>query len=313
MNATSSLTRRGFVLGSVAACLAAARAGAAQAPRPRITFSFSLYGMQSLDLNVALETCAKIGYDGVELATMPKWPANPLILGKMERARLRQRLRDLNLSLPALMENLPLDVEDKVHQSQLERLRAAAELGHDLSPDAPPLVETILGGKAGQWDTVRKRYADRLGDWTGVAAKTRTVVALKPHRTNAMNLPEHALWLLEQVKSPWLKLGYDFSHFQYRNLTLENTLKAMLPETRFVHVKDVRIEKERVQFLLPGDSGQIDYVQLLKQLQGGGYQGTVCVEVSGMISNQKGYDPVAAARRCYQNLQPAFTKAGLRK
>jgi inosose dehydratase len=94
-------------------------------------------------------------------------------------------------------------------------------------------------------------------------------------------------------------------------MSLSDTLKAMLPVTRFVHVKDTRINKDRAEFLLPGE-GSTDYPAVLKQLQAGGYRGCVCVEVSGMIHSRKDYDPVATARRCYQNLAPAFRKAGVR-
>ncbi len=306
------LSRRRFLTGTVAGVAVLSQLRAGPTAKAALPFAFSLYGMRSLGVVAGLEACAKIGYDAVELAVMPGWPADPRTLGKDERRRVRQRLRDLNLTLPALMENLPLDVEDKIHQAQVERLRGAAALGQELAPDAPPLIETILGGKPGQWDMLRRRFADRLADWARVGEAARTLIVIKPHRMNAMNLPEHALWLLRQVQSPWIKLGYDYSHFHYRALTLADTLKAMLPQTRFVHVKDVRVEKERVQFLLPGETGQIDYASLLKQLRGGDYRGCVCVEVSGMISGRKGYDPIAAAQRCYQNLLPAFQQAGLR-
>lgn len=308
------LSRRRFLVQS-GVCLAGGMVCPAtwgQQPRPAISFGFSLYGMRSLTLEAGLEACARIGYDAVELAAMPDWPADPRRLTREQRQRLRQRLRDLNLSLAALMENLPLDGDAQSHASHLERLRAAAELGHDLAPDAPPLVETILGGKPGQWDKLRRQFADRLSAWARLGEKARTVFVVKPHRLQAMSLPEHAVWLMDQLKSPWVKLGYDYSHFQFRQLSLEDTLRTLLPHTRFVHVKDVRLDKERVQFLLPGD-GQIDYPALLKGLQAGHYRGCVCVEVSGMLSGQKGYDPLAAARRSYDNLVPAFRKAGLRR
>lgn len=308
----NTLSRRQFLAGTLAGSTTLPAALAGDPKKPAISFGFSLYGMRSLGLVPGLEACAKIGYDAVELAVMPGWPADPRGLTKDERRRVRQRLRDLNLTLPALMENVPLDVDDKAHQAQMERLRAAAELGQELAPDTPPLIETILGGKVGQWDMLRKRFAERLADWARVGEKTRTIIAIKPHRSNAMNLPDQALWLVQQVKSPWIRLGYDYSHFQYRDLAMADTIKAMLPQTRFVHIKDVRLDKGRVQFLLPGETGQIDYASLLKQLHGGGYRGCVCVEVSGMISGQQGYDPIVAARRCYQNLAPAFQKAGLR-
>ena len=117
---------------------------------------------------------------------------------------------------------------------------------------------------------------------------------------------------MEQVRSPWIKLGYDFSHFQHRDLTIEGTLRTLLPHTRFVHVKDTRMEAGRAQFVLPGDGG-IDYVELLRRLREGNYAGCVTVEVSGMVQNQSGYDPLAAARRSYQNVIPAYERAGLRR
>jgi sugar phosphate isomerase/epimerase len=307
------MNRRQFLAGAVTGSVVSRSVLGGSPQRPAISFGFSLYGMRSLGLTAALETCAKIGYDAVELAVMPGWPADPRGLNKDERRRLRQRLRDLNLTLPALMENLPLDVDDKAHQAQLERLRLAAVLGQDLVPDAQPLIETILGGKVGQWDTLRKRFAERLADWARVAETARTVIAVKPHRGNAMNLPEHALWLIQQVNSPWVRLAYDYSHFHERELPMADTLKVLLPHTRFVHVKDVRLDNGRVQFLLPGETGRIDYAGLLRQLAAGGYRGSVCVEVSGMLSGQPGYDPNAAARRSYENLLPAWRKADLRR
>jgi len=266
--------------------------------------------MRSLALDAALTACAKIGYDAVELPVMPDWPADPARLNKEQRRQLRTRLADLNLALPALMENLPLNVDEKTHRLQLSRARAAAELGRDLAPKARPLIETILGGRPGEWDTLRKQFAQRLANLAEIMAATETILAIKPHRGQALNLPEHALWLLEQVKSPWIKLAYDYSHFQFRKLTVAETLKTMLPHTRFVHVKDVREEKGRTEFLLPGD-GSIDYVELFRRLREGNYRGCVCVEVSGQLHQQKDYDPLAAARRSYQNLAPAFAKAGL--
>jgi hypothetical protein len=46
----------------------------------------------------------------------------------------------------------------------------------------------------------------------------------------------------------------------------------------------------------------------LTLLREGGYRGDVCCEVSGMVSSKPGYDPVAAAKRCYQNVSPAFER-----
>ncbi len=152
-----------------------------------MTLGYSLYGMKSLSLDAALAACAKIGYDAVELAVMPDWPAAPASLSNADRRRLRERLKELGLSLPALMENLNLGVDDAADRGQLDRLKAAAELAHDLVPDQPPLIETVVGGKTGQWPEVKDRFAKRLAGWVRVAEQTKTVLAIKPHRFGAMN------------------------------------------------------------------------------------------------------------------------------
>lgn len=277
-----------------------------------MTLGFSLYGMKSLALDDALAACSKIGYDAVELAVMPDWPAAPAKLSPADRRRLRERLAELGLALHALMENLNLAADDATDRQQRERLKAAGELAHDLAPDAPPLVETVVGGKAGEWPQVRRRFADRLAGWVRVAEQTETVLAIKPHRFGALNLPADAAALVKQLASPWLKLAYDYSHFQHRELPLEDTLKEMLPLTRFIHVKDTVLENGQARFVLPGDGG-FDYVPLLRQAAALGYRGCVCVEVSGMVSSQAGYDPIAAAKRSYDYLTPAFAKAGIKR
>jgi sugar phosphate isomerase/epimerase len=153
-------------------------------------FAYSLYGMRTQTLDAALDACAKIGYDAIELALLPNWPAEPKRLAKDERRRLRERLRTLRLGLPALMENLPLHGNEQTHRDNLQRLQAALDLGLDLAPAAPPLIETILGGGANDWDKLRRQFADRLGDWARLAEKHKTLIAVKPHRANAMNRPE---------------------------------------------------------------------------------------------------------------------------
>lgn len=275
-------------------------------PKPLpLSFGFSLYGMRSLALNEAMTACAKIGYDAIELAVMPDWPADPKKLNKADRKAISEHFGELKLSLPALMENTPLDGDDARHKAQLDRLKAAADLGHELGPEHAPLIETILGGKPDQWDKLKDTFATRLTDWAKLAESAKTIIAIKPHRMGAMNRPEHALWLLERVKSPWIRLAYDWSHFEQRDLTMKDTMKALLPQTRFVHVKDTVIEKGQARFVLPGE-GSTDYAAMLQLLRDQGYSSCVCVEVSGMVSAKKDYDPIAAAKKCYEKLKPAF-------
>jgi len=273
-----------------------------------LSLGFSLYGMKTLKLADAIKLCAAIGYRNVELALMPGWPSEPKLLSVDDRKTLRKQLSDNGLSLSALMENLPEPANDTVHESHLERLRLAAALGHELSPDKPPVIETVLGGKPVDWDNVKDKLGDRLKSWATVAEKAKTIIAIKPHVAGAMHTPEAALWLLKQVNSRWIKLVYDHSHYALRGLKQADTIKALAAETVFLHVKDGQGTADKFEFLLPGD-GKADWVEHFKLLSKAGYKGPVVVEVSGQIFNRKDYDAEKAARQCYKVLSDALMRS----
>lgn len=295
-----------------AACLGrTALHGAAVRPG-RMTLGFSTYGMQSMTTEDAIMALAKIGYDAVELNIWPGWDADAAKLSP-ERARtIGKLLQHWNLRLSALMENLTIEKDPAKHDAVLERLRRASGLAHTLAPANPPLVETTLGG--GIWDDVKELYQSRLADWAEVGRETKTVMTIKPHRFGAMSRPEHAGEIIEALGNPqWLRMAYDFSHYAHRDMTLADTVKTALPFASFVAIKDTVMVDGKARFVLPGESGQIDYTQLLKLLHAGGYRGDVNCEISGMVSKQKGYDPIATAEQCYANIAPAFAEAGMER
>ena len=297
-----TLTRRAWFHAAAALATLTRTASAADTP---LRLGFSLYGMKTLPTADALKTCASIGYDCVEFALMPGYATEPKRLPGEARRDLRKQLGDLKLTLPALMENLREPTDAAGEKANLERLAAAMELGHALSPESPPVIETILGGKPAEWNTVKDRLVERMGAWARAAEKGKTVIAIKPHVSNALHTPEDALWLIGQVKSPWLKLTYDHSHYALEGRKLADTAKALLPESVFVHIKDEKGMPGKFEFLLPG-TGTTNYREYAKLLRAANYRGGVVVEVSGQIFNKPGYDPIAAAKLCYEKLKPAF-------
>ncbi len=307
MWASKSSSRRQF-LGSAAL---AALAGSVQAaPARRVGLGFSLYGMKTLPVDQALRVCAEAGFHEVEFTLNPGYPTEPKLLPPAQRKELRAQLAARGLRLAALMDNLSLTVEDPAHAANLERIKSAAQLAHDLAPDAPPVLETVMGGKPAEWDKVKAQMAARLADWGRAAAAAKLTLCIKPHVGSAAHLPEHALWLLDQVKNPAVKLAYDFSHYQLRGVDLGQSLDALLPHTRFIHVKDSVGELGKFQFVLPGE-GKIDYADYFRRLKAANWSGSVCVEVSGQVFSKPGYDAVAAAKKSFAALAPAFKAAGL--
>ncbi|NDA66368.1 MAG: sugar phosphate isomerase/epimerase [Verrucomicrobia bacterium] len=266
--------------------------------------------MKTLPVEQALRVCAEIGFHDVEFALNPGYATEPKLLSPAQRKELRAQLAGLGLRLAALMDNIHLTADDATHTKNLERIQAAAQLAHDLTPDAPPVLETVMGGKPAEWDKVKAQMAARLADWGKAAAAGKITLCIKPHVGSAAHLPEHALWLLDHVKNPAVKAAYDFSHYQLRGLDLGKTLDALLPHTAFIHVKDAIGDAAKFQFALPGE-GTIDYADYFRRLKAANWSGSVCVEVSGQVFGKPGYDPVVAAKKCHAALAPAFKQAGL--
>lgn len=293
---------------TAAGCIPSAITSRADDLRSRPLIGFSLYGMKSLPVMEALKVCSDIGYECIELAVMADWPCAPETLSAEKRRDIRQQLQDRHLELAALMENLPLTVDDEKHRHNLDRIKRAFELSSDLAPSQTPLIETILGGSPDKWPMLKEKFVERLRDWAAVAAEHKAVIAIKAHVAGALHLPQDAADLVRTINSPSLQLAFDQSHFQLRDVPLAEAWKAMADRTRFLHVKDAKGAPGAFQFLLPGD-GTIDYVELFRLLKSTRYSGPVVVEVSGQLSSKPDYDPTAAAKKCWPVLRDARQKA----
>jgi len=289
-------------------------------PKPeRFSLGFSLYGMNTLPLDEAIRACAKIGYRDIEPALMPGYTADPEGLTKPRRAELRKQIDGLGLRVSAVMENLPALAPAEARQTYIDRIARAAELAHDLgaassgakqdgaggASGSVPIMETVLGGKPEEWSMVRGRILDTLKLWAAAGEKHDLVIAVKAHVGNALHTPEDLKAMVREIGSPRLKAAYDFSHFERQGLELEPSLREVIDDTVFIHVKDGRGVPPKFQFLLPGEgtTNYVDYFRLLDKLK---YRGSVTVEVSGQIFKQPGYDPIAAATKCYQHLKNAY-------
>lgn len=290
-----------------AATLAAAPfvARAAAAAASPLSLGFSLYGMKSLPLAEAVRACARIGYRNVELALIAGFPTEPAKLTPEARAAARGLCANAGLRISSLIANLGLAGDERAQAAHLAVLRQAAEFAREIDPAAPPVVQTVLGGKPATWDPEKSGMAVRLRAWDAIAREIGVTLAVKAHVGSAVNSPARLLWLLREAAVTNVAVAYDPSHFALGGLGVAESLGPLAARTRFVHVKDAAGTPESPRFLLPGE-GTLDFRALFRALVAGGYRGPVVVEVSSQIFNRPGYDPIAAAERSFAALAPAL-------
>ncbi|HRQ90000.1 MAG TPA: TIM barrel protein [Bacteroidia bacterium] len=270
------------------------------------------YGLQSMRLGEAVRLIADTGYDAVEISAMPGTTGDPSGLPTADREQLRSIIDGSGLRLCGIMAHLEPQRLDADHRAQLADLRHLIHLGHRLSPERPPVVQTVLGGKS--WEESRDLFRDRIADWVQVAEDQRGTISVKPHRHHAMALPEQARWLISQLGSP-ARLGmvFDYSHYAFHDpeLTVGAMVAESAPSTNYVAVKDAVLEAGKVHFALVGEGGSWDHADIVAAFHAKGYRGDFCCEVSSQIWRADGYDAVETTKRCYANLKAAFERAGV--
>ena len=277
----------------------------------KLKIAYGTYGMPKDELQAVLPRLAQMGYEGVEICVGEKYPTNPDNLSKAVRREIRSQFSDLNLEIPALMPvgRAILSADPAQYKVALDAYRAAAELATDLALNdtVPPLAST-LGGRAMTWEEDKEELADRLAEVGEVVAKAGSTFALEPHVGSVLDDPDNAIWLVERIASPAVRLNFDISHFAVAGYPMEETVKKLAPYAIHTHVKDGRMVDGKVQWLLPGE-GDFDYTAYFRAMAETDFTGCITVEISGMIFNKPDYDAWVAAEFSWKTLSTAREQA----
>lgn len=294
----------------VAAFPGAALLRAADAPET-CSLAMGTYGLQSLKLEDSIQLVADIGFDGLEITVFPDSTGDPAQLPADRRELVRKLIADSGLRLEAMMADLRPQKEDAKHSEEVERLQAILELAKSLNPSGGTQIQTVLGGKEG--DDL-EHFANRLGDWVPLAKEWDTTIAIKPHRSHALSLPEHGIELIQKLGSPeHLRLVYDYSHYAFRDQSIAKTVATALPWTSYIAVKDAVQQDGKVRFALPGTSDSWNHAEIIRGFYEGGYRGAFCCEVSSQVWRAEGYDAVEATKTSYRTMSSAFVEAGVQR
>jgi inosose dehydratase len=273
--------------------------------------AYGNYGMPNTPAQTMVCQLAEIGYDGVELCVGASYPTAPGQLDPTERQELRRSLQEAGIEIASFMVvgMKTLETDPCRHEVNLSGLRAILGLAADLDVTQPVVTSTV-GGRVDSEEAQRCAMVDCVRDWAAVCQEEGGCFAFEPHVGGMIHSPSLALWLIEQVDHPGLKVKFDYSHFEAIDVPLDQAISELAPHIVDVHVKDVRGRYPDFRFLLPGE-GEVNYADYLRQMSAAGYEGFITVEISGHVSKAEGYDPLKAARFSYRTLADAFAHAGL--
>lgn len=271
------------------------------------------YAMPTLPLETAIPILAEIGYDGVEIKIAPSHVGSmPEESDAARRKRLKAMFNDYGLSVVALhLTGHLLAESEEQHQQTKEFVLQCAELARDLGARTPPVVAIGIGGKCDRWDACRDQIIHILQDYAPLAEREQFVLAGEAHAGAAVDRSERALTVFNAVNSPWVRMHFDIIHMFLAGEKEADSVKALLPITGHTHITDaVKYPDGKFTFALLGE-GQLDSVAYVKAMYEQGWNDFITIEVSKFVWSQQSYDPVQAAKSCYQALDEAYRRAGV--
>ena len=273
---------------------------------------YCTWGMREVGIEEAVPAIAKIGYQGFELAVTRGWPTALDGLDSAKRKRIRELCAQYGLVLTAVAGHTSMCQEDpEENQVNMKRLRDTIDLAAGLRQEGEPtIVASLVGGHEDDWGKLRDLLTERVYALGEYAAEHGVILAVEPHSGTCLDLPRKAVWLMEQVNHPAVKVNFDISHFDIMGISIDECVPQLVPYSAHTHVKDQRGLYPHHEFLTPG-SGPFDFVHYLEAMQAAGYEGFIGMEVSVMVQRKPGYDPFVDAALGYWALVHAFNASGV--
>lgn len=139
------------------------------------------------------------------------------------------------------------------------------------------------------WETHRDLLVELLADYAKVAEEEGFVLAIEAHARAMVDRSERAIWVMEAVNNPLIRLHFDIVHFYLANEPITATVQKLLPYTGHTHVTDVITAGGKMQLVLIGQ-GEVDCVEYVKAMHDAGWDDFITVEVSTMVWSKPEYD-----------------------
>lgn len=260
------------------------------------------------ELPLVFEVCARLGYEGVELAPFTICD-RVTDVDPSARRRLRDEAARRALEIPCLhwllarTRGLHLTSPDAaVRQATGDYLLAlidfAADLGATRLVFGSPAQRNLMPGvdPRDAWDWSRAIFR-RCAD----AAESRGAVfcleALPPPESNVFTTVDDCLRMVREVDRPGFATMLDVKSMASEPRPIPETIARAVHAARYVHANDANRRE-------PG-SGDTDFVPIIRALREGGYDGWMSVEVFDYSAG-----PENIARNAIAYLRGAEAAAG---
>ena len=258
--------------------------------------------------------CAALGFDGLELTVIPRWPTDAATMDAAERKRIRKLYDDHHIDLCGLSGNTPLLKGDAGRTQRATSRpsrptsisRRSCSIPANASPSARPRRASRAVGT-----TVKDELVDLFGTAAAHAERAGVIVGVG---AACQQCPAHAgagdLARSSRSTRPRFGIHFDISHFNVQGMDMEEVVAQLVPYSVHTHVKDERGIAPNHEFLIPGE-GDMDYVGYLKAMDRAGWHEHITVEISLMVQARPDFDALAAATQSYSVLSQAFRDAGI--
>jgi inosose dehydratase len=305
-------TRVEFLKGLAAFAVATAYARSLSADRT-IGLGVNTFAFKRQPFDITIREVAAIGFDAIELSALPEHPTEPVRVSTAERRQIRRLLGDQGLALPQIFERIPLMGTEAEHHGNLERLRRDAAFAHDVNARVGgihPDIGTHLYGDPDQWERSKELMVARLREWAEIGRAMETIIAIKGHNRTLMDTSAKTQWVVRQVNSPWLRVVFDYSHYQFAGEELGTALERLIPYSVMISLQDGRKHPDRLGMepLLPGD-GTVDYAQYFRRLLDLGYDGYATL----FFLEPSIGTPVQAAKRGFEKIAAIMRQVGVHR
>lgn len=272
--------------------------------------AYGTYATPMMELKDSLRMMADIGYTGVEIAISPRH-IMPEAFGRSQRKGLRSIIDDLGFDMPGfLVLGSALQFDNYYHQKRLDLVKRVIELARDLDIQRTPVISTGSGGSSKDWEDRKSDLVKSLEDYAKVAEQEDAIVAVEPHFQALVDRSERAIWLMETLDNPFVKLHFDIVHNFLMKEPIAETVKKLIPYTVHTHITDAKILDNGFE-LVPLGQGELDCVEYVKAMKKAGWDDFITIEVSAMVWSIEGYDPISVASLSYEALVKAFESAGV--